>query len=431
MINPPIPYLARRSFWRERRLISRSERASRDELDALTLRRLRAACRWAYETTDYYRRAFDDAGIDPRGIDSVAAIRALPLLTKEVLQTRLDDLTSAAIPANRRWYVTTGGSTGTPVGFHLERNVTYPRTYAFEWRQYNWGGVRFFEPRAVLRGRVMTRAILREWNNLYLSAFALTAETATSYVDALVRFEPVYIEAYPSALLRLVDLARLHEAPRAFRRLKAVFLSSESATRAQADVLARAFGCSVFNKYGNSEQATIIGQCPAGAHHEFEEYAYTEYLGEDGQAVTEGVAEIVSTPFVNRATPLIRYRTGDLVELPGDRCPCGRVHRTVRGVVGRSQEYLLGRDGQRVSIAAINTHSDVYDGTLGFQYVQDVPGAAVVRVVPAGTMDDGQKRRIVEEATFRSGGSIAFRVEIVDALEKTARGKTLFIVRRC
>ncbi|MCB1152588.1 hypothetical protein KDL45_02975, partial [bacterium] len=148
-----------------------------------------------------------------------------------------------------------------------------------------------------------------------------------------------------------------------------------------------------------------------------------------GNAVGGGEAEIVSTTFVNDATPLIRYRTEDRVILDDIECPCGRTHRTVAGVAGRNQDTLVGRNGEKISVAAINTHTDVYDGVLGFQYFQEKPGEAVVRIIPRGEISDDQKRRIVDEATFRTDHTVHFTIEQVDELQKTPRGKSLFIVR--
>ncbi|HPM75800.1 MAG TPA: hypothetical protein PK961_01825 [bacterium] len=428
-VNPRLSFILTSAYRRERRLLSASDRFSAERLQALKGERLREICAYAAAHCPYYRRMFAAAGVDPAAVDR-QRLRQLPLLTKRDVQENLAELTSTAIADEDRWYVTTGGSSGVPLGFYVVYGETYERTYAYEWRQYNWGGIGYWWRRAEMRGRVLSAVAQREGQNLYLSSFHLTEQTAPRYVEELERFLPVYIEAYASSIAFLSEWVLRHGVKPRLPRLRAIFLSSETALPHQCEAIARAFACRVFNKYGNSEQATIIGMCGHGRHHEFEEYSFTEYLDENGDEATAGMAEIVSTSFVNRATPLIRYRTGDWVELDGTPCACGRAHRTIKRIVGRSQEYLLGRNGERISIAAINTHSDVYDGIADFQYVQDAPGTAVIRVV-AASLDDRQRERIVEEATYRTARTVAFTLETVDSLTKTRGGKRLMIVRNC
>ncbi|HPQ70500.1 MAG TPA: hypothetical protein PKW95_15330 [bacterium] len=428
-IHPSPFYVFSAAYRHERKLLRQSERFSHEQLAALKLQRLREICVYAYANCPFYRERFDAAGVDPARIDE-QSIKRLPLLSKQDIQQNLAAMTSRAIDPKKLVYITTGGSSGTQLGLYLEANETYNRTYAYEWRQYNWGEVGYLRRRGEMRGRVLSDLVMRRGQNVFLSSFYLTEQTAPRYVEELERFSPVYIEAYASSIGFLAEWVLRHGVQPHLPRLRSVYLSSETALPHQCEAIARAFACRVFNKYGNSEQATIIGMCRYGRHHEFEEYSFTEYLDEQGDEAREGQAHIVSTSFVNRAMPLIRYRTDDWVELDGTPCACGRAHRTIKRIVGRSQEYLLGRNGERISIAAINTHSDVYDGIADFQYVQEEPGAAVIRVV-AAALDDRQRERIVEEATYRTARTVAFTLETVDSLTKTRGGKRLMIVRNC
>jgi len=77
--------------------------------------------------------------------------------------------------------------------------------------------------------------------------------------------------------------------------------------------------------------------CGSGEYyHDFQEYALTEVLDKEGNPVMEegGIGEIVSTPFTNPVTPLIRYRTGDLAQVTFQPCPCGRAHRRIKKILG-------------------------------------------------------------------------------------------------
>ena len=283
----------------------------------------------------------------------------------------------------------------------------------------------------ILRGRFFAEPAVRLFNNLYLSVVQLSPATVEAYVNELVAYRPTYIEAYPTAARLIAEWILRQPSLPSFPGLKAVFLSSETVSEKDRQRIGQAFGSPAYNKYGNSEQATIIGQCEHGTHHEFEEYAFTEYLPVDEGQAPAGTAEIVSTTFVNRATPLIRYRTGDLAVLSSGSCACGRGLRTVQAVLGREQDYLLTARGEQLTAALIGSHIDAFDRVARFQYYQEEPGFAVIRVVPLEPLTDDQARDIIAQATRRSGGRIEFSLEVVHELELTERGKGRLIVRMC
>ena len=156
-LTPPPAYVLRPSFLAESHLLGRSEWYSRDRLDQLKFRRLKAICQYAYDYCPYYTRRFDECGFDPRRMSSAEDLLAVPLMDKTDLQAHLSDIVSTAVPVRRREYSTTGGSTGTPVGLYLERGVTYPRTYAYERRQYRWGGVGLVGERRADSARALLR----------------------------------------------------------------------------------------------------------------------------------------------------------------------------------------------------------------------------------------------------------------------------------
>ena len=292
----------------------------------------------------------------------------------------------------------------------------------------DWG---CFERRGRVRGWEWLRELsVRRFNNLYLSGSMLSARTVGSYVDALVAYDPTYIEIFPSAGRFLAEWILHQSSPPAFPSLKAVFLSSETVLEGDQERIALAFGAPTFNKYGNSEQATIIGQCEHGSMHEFEEYSFTEYLPIDDDS-SPGAAEIISTTFVNRATPLIRFRTGDEVVLSSTPCACGRALRRIGSITGRQQEYLLSVSGERLWQATMAGSGNVFDGVAQFQYYQEEPGTAVVRVVPLRQLTEADAAAIVAEAEHMAGGTVRFTVQVVDEVEKTPRGKALTIVRKC
>jgi phenylacetate-CoA ligase len=422
-------------FWQTYQFLLLSEKWSADELQAFQFRRVKSIISDAYEKSSFYRSRFQKANVTPNDLECLADIRLFPFLEKTDIKNNLDQIAVLSYPKRERIYVTTGGTTGVPVGIYLHKTTDAMRL-AFEWRQFSWGNHSWRDRCVVIRGRVMQNRLIQYDpvdNYLYLSAFDLTHENMRNYLRAIKSFKPSVIRAYPSAAEILARYV-LEEDP-GFNQdgaIKAIFTSSEALYGYQKSLIEKAFKAKIFDKYGNSEQASIIGMCGYGdLYHDAQEYALTEILDENDNPVTKegGIGEIVSTPFTNPVTPLIRYRTGDFAQVTFRPCPCGRAHRRVKKILGRSQDYLEAIDGSRISVAALNTHQNVFDHVWRFRYLQTKPGEAVIQIVKTDVYSDKDESEILREARFRSKDKIVFRVEYVDTLSLSKRGKFSFIQR--
>jgi phenylacetate-CoA ligase len=431
----PVPFRYGTEFFNTYQLLQRTEKWNEIELRTYQLQQLQQILFEAFENTTFYRERFKSMGILPNNLKSLDDIRLFPFTDKSDLKNNLNQMVSLKYPKNHQIYVTTGGTTGEPVGLYLHRS-TEARRLAFEWRQFNWGGYSWRDRCVVLRGRIIKDDYIQYDpvdHYLYLSVFDLNAKNFENYLDAINKFKPKIMRAYPSAAEALAKLI-LENAPNFNdgRWLKAVFTSSEILFAQQKSLIEEAFKAKVYDKYGNSEQATIIGTCETGKYyHDFQEYAFTEILDENGEPVIEdgGIGEIVSTPFTNPVTPLIRYRTGDLAQITFEKCPCGRELRRIKQIIGRSQDYLAAVDGSRISAAALNTHLDVFDHVKRFRYYQGKPGEAIIQIVKTPKFVQLDEQKILQESIYRSKGKIRFTIEYFDDLPLSSRGKFSFIYR--
>ena len=110
-----------------------------------------------------------------------------------------------------------------------------------------------------------------------------------------------------------------------------------------------------------------IGTCEYQQYHLISDYSFTELV-----PVADGLHEIVGTGFNNHAMPLIRYRTGDMVEMGGTGlCDCGRHFPLVQRIHGRSDDCIKLPDGRMAGhlYRVFNGAAGVVEG----QIVQDKP----------------------------------------------------------
>jgi phenylacetate-CoA ligase len=381
----------------------------------------------------YYQRVFARAGFRPESVQTPEDLQRCPLLEKEDLQKELDGLASTDIPSRRRLYVTTGGSTGVPVGFYLLKGVSRPKEQAFLETMWKRAGYFPGARLAVIRGhvtssraggRIATHDPTRNW--LMLSSYHLTADRLPEYLEALERFRPEMLHAYPSAALQLAEY--LERSGQSWRiPLRALLCGSERLTLPQKQLLERIFRCRAYRWYGHAERVVLAGEgAQSSLFYFFPQYGLVEF----GPPDEDGLQEVIGTSFHNLAMPMIRYRTGDFVRLAGPENQQEREFPwpAAVDVVGREQEFLVSATGRRISLTAFNMHDAVFDGLYAVQFVQEEPGVAEFHYVPSP--DFHRSRLAAIEAGIRRKLGDDFRVSLRQVQEpvKTPRGKHRWLV---
>lgn len=413
-----------------------SQSWSAEEHAAYQLRNLQGLVAHAYGHVPFYRDLYRSHGVRPEDITQLSDIRNLPLISKDDLREHLERMKTENFPASKFQYHTTGGSTGKPVGLYWEADRTVPLERAFMRRQWRWGGFEMERDRSVvLRGVPLAGGALSEHapgNQLRLSTYDLTSENIDRYIEIIRDFKPKALQAYPSAAYILAQHVLEHggaELP----SLEVVLCGSENLYPWQREMIGSAFNCRVYSWYGHSEYIALGGECEYSSdYHFYTEYGVTEFLDKNGKPAAPGeTGEIVATGFNNRAMPLIRYRTEDIARVAlVQQCRCGRHYPLVSAVEGRLQEMIVGRQGNLISMTAINMHNDIFDNVYQFQFYQDTPGAIVMRIVRKKSYSEGDEMRIRGELREKLRDHVDLAFEYVDAVAKTPRGKVSFLVQK-
>ena len=419
-------------------LLQRSRRWSREELAAYQMKALSRLLDHAYANVPYYHRIFNERGLVPGDIATFNDLELLPFLTRDDLQKNLADLKARNYPESAFEYVTTGGSTGIPVGFYYERGASRAREWAFMKTQWDRVGYRFTDRCVVLRGYVVgspkegtfsKKALFGRW--LIMSSHHMTEETLPAYIDQIRKFRPRFIQAYPSVAVILARYMREHDIE-PFPTVKAVLCGSENLYPWQRDLITGALGCRVFSWYGNSEQTVLAGECEESTrYHIFPEYGIVELIGRDGRPV-EGpgaMGEVVTTGLMNPICPLIRYRTMDVAVAAEGQCSCGRAYPLLERVEGRLHEFIVTRDHRLISMTAVNMHSDVFDNVAQFQFYQMREGEVLMRIVKKPGYTDLDTERILQELGKKFEGDVDLTVRFVGKIPRTRRGKYRFLIQ--
>ncbi|HEU4699167.1 MAG TPA: AMP-binding protein [Gemmatimonadales bacterium] len=247
-------------------------------------------------------------------------------------------------------------------------------------------------------------------------------QPAERVAEALAAFRPQAIYGLPSALLEVAPaLARLGGVPGA----RGLFTSGELLEVRTRRALEAAYGAPVFDVYGTSETKEIAWECRAGGRHVNADVVHVEVLDEAGRVLPPGEeGDLVVTSLLNRAMPLLRYRTGDRGALQAGRCTCGLAFPLLGVVTGRRADVLEFEGGLRVSPYALTCALERVEPLERYQVVQLDRATLRVRArVPASADREATGARI--RAALRSEVSPLLQVEVeyVDRFATGARAK--------
>ena len=366
----------------------------------------------AAQRAPFYAKRFVEAGVRPENFESLEQLAAYPMLCKQDLVLNRDGMLSGE--ASQRLAMTTGGSSGVPVGFYLHKGVSRPKEQAYLEATWARTGYRPGDRVAVIRGgvtssrsdgRIATFDATRNW--LVLSSYHLTPERLPEYVAELNRFRPQHLHAYPSAALMLMQMdVRLD-----FKLTSLLCGSEKLSTEAQRQ-LENHFDAPVMHWYGQSERAVLAAQHSGSTALQFwPAYGFVEF----GEPDADGYREIIATSFHNHIMPLIRYRTGDLWSADGH-------------VMGRDYEFLISRTGGRISLTAMNMHDDLFDGLLAVQFHQHQPGEVECHLQPTPSWSRSRETSIRAGLIRKLGDDFTLTLRVVDEIEKTSAGKHRWLV---
>jgi len=415
-----------------------SERLPRRELAGLQTHRLRRILRHAYEHVPYYREVFSERGLVPEDIRTPADLRKLPVLTKEIIRARGDDLVAEGPWRRRAQRVTTSGSTGAAISVLCDSSSMSFRL-ANQLRGKEWHGAGIGDPEirlwhnrgadgaSSLAGRAFWNANLvkdRLLNIRVLQGADLTDESLARWEQLLRRTKPDAIYGYAASLYYLARFLRERNVPPDELRTKLVVLAAEKIVPSQKQLVTEAFASPVVDEYGCAEYGILAFECPQGRLHSSDESVVLE-VPEPGPG---GAGELHVTTLTNFATPLIRYRLGDVVSLSSEECPCGRSLGVIGEVAGRTTDFLVRRDGGRTHPFQINLVLQELEKIVRYRVVQQSVGVVELIVQLSSPLDPLETGQILAEFHDALGEQVEVRIRSVESVPRTPGGKASFLV---
>ncbi len=324
------------------------ETASRDEIAALQLERMRWSLGHAYANSPFYKARFDEAGVHPDDLRSLDDLRLFPFTGKADLRATYP-FGMFAVPREKvaRLHASSG-TTGKPTV------VGYTRGDIDNWaalmaRSIRASGGRSGDVAHVAYGYgLFTGGLGAHYGaeRLGCTLVPVSGGMTERQVTLITDFRPRIIMVTPSYMLSILDeFRRLGLDPRDTSLAVGIF-GAEPWTNAMRQEIEQAFDMHAVDIYGLSEVMGpgVANECveTKDGLHVWEDHFYPEIIDpETGAVLPDGeVGELVFTTLTKEALPIVRYRTRDLTRLlPGT----ARAMRRIEKITGRSDDMMIIR----------------------------------------------------------------------------------------
>ena len=324
------------------------ETASRDEITALQLQRLRQTLQLAYDKVAHYHQAFDAAGVHPDDLKTLADLAKFPFTTKTDLRNNYPFGMFAVPRAQVSRIHASSGTTGKPtvVGYTANDINTWADLGA---RSIRAAGGRAGDMVHVAYGYgLFTGGLGAHYGaeRLGCTVVPMSGGQTEKQVQLITDFKPDIIMVTPSYMQVIIEEFRRQGLDPAAMSVAIGIFGAEPWTEAMRREIERAAAIDAVDIYGLSEVMGpgVASECVESKDGPvvWEDHFYPEIIDPaTGAVVPDGVeGELVFTSLTKEALPIIRYRTRDLTRLLP---PTARAFRRMGKIVGRSDDMLIIR----------------------------------------------------------------------------------------
>ena len=324
-----------------------AETWSADRIREEQTRRLRAVVAQARKAP-FYARILDEAGLSPEDIACPEDIRRLPFTSKDDPRAQYPDRLCCVPRADLVRMHCSSGTTGSPVA------ICYTRKDVEAWadlmaRSMFAAGIRREDTFQNMSGYgLFTGGLGIHYGAERLGCMTIPAGAGNTrrQIKLIKDFGVTAVHILPSYALHVArQIEEEGEDPRALP-LRIALVGAEPYTEETRRRIESMLDLRVYNSFGMSEMngpgVGIECEAQSGLHIWEDAYILEIIDPETGRTLPDGeVGELVMTTLTREGMPLLRYRTHDLTRIiPGD-CACGRRHRRIDRILGRSDDMFI------------------------------------------------------------------------------------------
>lgn len=323
------------------------ETMPRPDLEKLQMSRLKKALE-AAASTPYYKKLYQEKGIDVSRITSFDHMQELPFTTKNDLRMSYPTgMVAVPLSETVRMHASSGTTGKSTVIFYTRRDID-------QWAEqvaraiYSTGARKNDVLQNMMGYGLFTGGLGLHYGAEKLGCLVIPSAAGNSLrqIQLMQDFHTTIIHITPSYALHLVEVIKSQGIDPHSLGIKKAYFGAEPYSEATKEKLEALWGCKAYNCYGLSEMngPGVAFDCieQAGMHIA-EDYYIPEIIDpETGQRLPDGTeGELVLTHINREAMPIIRYRTKDLTRIIPEPCRCGKTHRRIERIKGRSDDMII------------------------------------------------------------------------------------------
>lgn len=372
--------------------------------------------KYAANNVPYYSNYKNYISKDYKSLD----ISKLPLLHKEDVANHGEEMVSRKFKKSSLLKIGTGGTTGTSVNIYqsFKESILYTanKNHLYE-----------------MAGKDAIICTIREHDLkknepysffgkfLMLGPNKININTIEFYWAIIKKYKVSCIHAFPTAILMLCKLLE-KKGITPDNSIKYIIGSSEIFSDEKKILIKKCFpNATIIDYYGLTEVVCQAIKIDFGEVKFIESIGYVELNEIETKHNGNKIAEIIATSYDRKAMPLIRYATGDFVEIDKE----GKI----LSIIGRTSDFLIGRKGQVIP-CIIENRERTMENVLLVQYYQDTPGEFIYNIMVNDKYTEKDERAIYEDIKVNFGDELIGKINVVDHIDKTARGKHKKIIQK-
>ena len=376
------------------------ETIDRESLERIQLERLQKTVHRMYTNVAFYRERMQKQGVKPEDIRTLADLKLLPFMDKRDLRDNYPDGTFAAPRSEIVRIHASSGTTGKPIvaGYTQGDIEMWAECVA---RCLGCAGVTKNDTVQVSYGYGLFTGGLGLHYGVEKIGATVVPTSAGNTKRQLMLMQDLGCDAVactPSYALMMGETIRDQKMDLSNFKLRVGLFGAEPWTEGMRDEIEKLLGIKALDIYGLTESAGpgVAMECLEGREglHMWEDYFIPEIIDPaTGEPLPDGeMGELTITTIGKEGMPTIRFRTHDLTSIIPEPCKCGRTHRRIRRLHGRTDDMLIIRgvnvfpsqiEGVLIGMEGIGPHYEIVVTKKGYMDQIEVK----VELVDAGLLN--------------------------------------------
>lgn len=416
-LKDSIAYYSRHNFLLTRQMAKLTALENMDpaELRKIEEKEAMKMIRFAADKSAFYKDLYKHINLNGSFSD---VYPQLPVITKAAI--RENEATILTKPSKFLKKAYTSGTSGSPLNMYRSAGAILKEN-AYVWQYRLSHGISLGDPFISMRGVLDNKTLQyfnKAENTLYLSSYLLSKSTIGKYAEYINKFKPKAIFAFPSSLFTLSNL--LDEAGLKVE-IPLLFTSSETLYPFQREKMEQTLGGRVYDRYSTAERTILLHECEHGNYHPAPKYGISDFL-DNGKGV-------ITTGFINKAFPLIKYQIDDTFRFMESACACGK-GAGVSSIEGRVDDVVLLEDGTRIGRLGV-----AFQGIPHLRYaqiIQDNNTGITVNMVTTPSFKETEQSLLEKKLRQRLNNTISINFNKVDEQDiiKTLSGKFKLVISK-